>query len=528
MSNNLPPYLLLIDGLQRTLVNPTLSLRWHELLDYYKLVKNPELRARVRHSLLHGVPRTGVTGFFLATFMHEVTGELAYLDEAGLIVQQIAPLDPDRLMAFIVFLWGHFISRSTDRAHFVNILRTARMHEIVSMLGRNFAETTKTCPPLRPVASIKKVALVASYIGQDSHAPTPLALQHARLLRDLGYQVHLFSPQELRVQDMPHYMGNNMNLVTYAPDVAQLRKMVPEGVSLTLSDERFSLTRRWEDLLLSVGKFDPDLVMFVGLNCPFIEPLFQTRPVLGLCVHATPPMAPVDVWLTANPDLANTMSTIWGPEIPEAWGHFHPFRVTLKAKGAPVPRAELGLRESSLVLISVGARLQGEIEGLWAERMCELLTRHAEVQWLLVGGAGTLPPALAEHSAPDQFKVMRHHADLRSVMSHCDIYVNPPRVGGGFSVAEAMAEGLPVTAFANSDGGDKIGSAASTDIDAYFTRLEELIVDSSKRQACGKALQALFNETLNLEQAGPSLRDACELTLKRFQQRTAQAMADIK
>jgi len=516
-----PTTLLLSDNLDRTLANPTASNRWHLLLELYRQEKDPHMQLHVRTALSASVQHAGVEGFFLATFLYEVTGDLAYLEQAGSVLLQIKPLDPDRLMAYMVFLWGYFIVRSRDRARFVDILRTARMPEVVDLLGRHFAAATKTALPARAITGIRKVALVASYIGQESHAPTVLAFQHARLLQDLGFQVHVFSAQELRIQDMANYLGNNINLTTYAPEIEQLRKMVPAGVGCTLSDERFSMLRRWQDMLSALGRFDPDLVMFVGLNSPFLAPLRATRPILGLCVHATPPMAAVDVWLTADRTLAGKLSTVWGPAIAPSLGHYHPYRIKLKPPGTNIARNELGLRPGAPVLVTVGARLEREIEGEWARRMVALLRRHPEVQWLLVGGTGLRPTALVEVPA-EQLIALAHRDDLRAVMRCADIYLNPLRVGGGFSVAEAMAEGLPAAALAGSDGGDKVAELAAADVDDYFAKLETWIENAATRRADGDRLRKLFAATLDLDQSGPSLLAACQLTLERFQARAGK------
>jgi glycosyltransferase involved in cell wall biosynthesis len=509
---------LLIDHLNRALQNPTASQRWHALLETYVAETNEELRSRVRARLAAGVPKQGIAGFMLTTFLFEVTGDVSRLIEAAALLQTITPLDPDRLMAFCVYIWGIFIARGGGRLAFVDILRKMCVPQLVASMGVQVAERGMALFPPRPVETIRKVALVASYIGQDSHAPTPLALQHARLLRDLGYEVRLFSPQELRVPDMAEYFGNSARLTTFPPNYAKLKASMPDGVEAALSDDRFSLTRRWDDLLRSIAGFDPDLVMFVGLNSPLVSALYQARPVLGLCVHAMQPMTPVDVWLTADQAQGGIAAPMWAPHLPPALGHYHPFRVQLKPAGDDLQRAGLDLREDAIVLLSVGARLHAEIEGPWAGRMIALLQRHPNVQWLMVGGAAKRPDALAALSEA-QLPVQAYREDIRSVMRTADIYVNPPRVGGGFSVAEAMAEGLPVTAMQNSDGGDKIGSAAADGLDAYFADLEALIADAGLRQRRGAAMRELFTQTLDLDNSSASLRAACEASLAQYRKR---------
>ena len=172
-----------------------------------------------------------------------------------------------------------------------------------------------------------------------------------------------------------------------------------------------------------------------------------------------------------------------------------------------------------MVLVTAGARLGSEITGDWAHDMIGLLSQRPNVVWVLVGNQGAVPPALAE-MPPAQLRLVPHQKDLRSLLRCCDIYVNPRRLGGGFSVADAMAEGLPTLAFADFDGGNKLGDHAVEDHRSYFRKLEDFIDDLDLRKQDGAALRALFAKTLDLDQSGPSLLSACELTIARFHERT--------
>ncbi len=147
--------------------------------------------------------------------------------------------------------------------------------------------------------------------------------------------------------------------------------------------------------------------------------------------------------------------------------------------------------------------------------MLTLLLLHPQVVWMLVGGNGGLPAALAAAPAP-QLRLVGHQSDLRSLMRCADVYVNPARIGGGFSVAEAMAEGLPTLTLADSDGGDKLGPFAAEDMDGYFAQLEALLADGSLRTQRGAQLRQRFQEVLDIERSGPSLLMACELARQRF------------
>ena len=516
--NTYPVSFLLDDALEQAIANPTASHRWCTLAALYAQETDSNQQAQIRSALTTHIRIHGAAGFFYAMFMADVTKDVQYSALAGQLLQEMEPFDVDRVMAFAVHKWARQVIGEGSRSQMVDALRAAKLPTSMQRIG--VALPLPSRQPACGDAPVRTVAIVTPFISGLTHTPTVLVLQHARLLTDLGIAVQIFSAQELRVSHMADYLGNGNQLVSDAPDLDALGRLLPDGAALTICDDRFSVMRRCKDVLLKVAAFDPDMVLFVGLFSPLMVPLHAAWPVLGLCLHAVPPMAPVDAWLTADAARANGHSESWGSDIPPAWGIYYPFRIQLKPVSHPVTRVDLGLTAEQVVLISAGWRLPNEIAGQWAAAMLTLLQNNQNVTWLLVGGSGTLPPALHGISEP-QIRLLSHQADLRSVLRCTDIYVNPQRMGGGFSVAEAMAEGLAVVALANADGGDKLGAAASPTLDAYFEQLQLLIDDAERRALLGATLKTRFDTSLDLDQAGPALLAACNTTLQRFQRRLA-------
>jgi glycosyltransferase involved in cell wall biosynthesis len=515
--------LLLSDALDQTVSNPSASHRWHTLLNLYASAADDAQRAAVQQHVLARITQGGEVGFFRDTFMAAVTNDIRYTALAGQALKTIKPFDADRLMAFSVYEWGRQAQGAGGGTQLIDALCAACVPDLMTLTGNALLPFA---PPVRQAPHrVGRIALITPYISTANHPPTVLAFQQARLLSESGLQVRIFSSQELRVQHMADYLGSNGQLHMAPPHLDTLRPLIPDGVSLTISDERFSLMRRYRDLLAAVTAFDPDVVFFVGLMSPLMTPLHVSRPALGLCVHAVQPMVPVDVWLTAKPSQADRLNAAWGDALAPAWGCHHPYRVQLKPTAGVVTRNQLALPQEGVVLITVGSRLKTEIVGAWASAMVGFLGQHPAVKWLLVGGDGDLPAALADVAA-GQVMTLPHQHDLRGLMRCTDICVNPERLGGGFSIAEAMAEGLAVVALADSDGGDKLGPAAATDREDFFAKLHVLVSDPTARQQLGSALQTRFAQELDLCQSGPSLLSACELTLARFHERPQQATPD--
>jgi glycosyltransferase involved in cell wall biosynthesis len=175
-------------------------------------------------------------------------------------------------------------------------------------------------------------------------------------------------------------------------------------------------------------------------------------------------------------------------------------------------RSDFGLSNHAVLWISVGTRLHDEISANWASDMLNLLERYPNVHWLLVG-VNTLPAVLNGENS-QRIHALGYRTDVIDVLDIADIYLNPPRIGGGFSVAEAMGQGLPVVTFTNSDGGHKVGPQAVSTQQQYIHLLSQLTAHKAERQAFGEVLRERFNRDLDLAQAGDSLKAALETTCK--------------
>ena len=229
-----------------------------------------------------------------------------------------------------------------------------------------------------------------------------------------------------------------------------------------------------------------------------------------------PPIAPVDVWLSADP---KGDAAPW-PDLPTPQLAHYPFRFWPKANALPVDRKQWQIPASSVILITTGSRLDTEMPAWWVDRMLVFLEAHKDVHWLLVGiPEGWQHSSLSVHS---RVLGITKQLMLETWLAACDIYVNPPRLGGGATVAMAMEQGLAVLSLAGSDGGDKLGPWAAASVDTYFDQLSDWVGNSTLRQQVGIALKARFDERLDVSStnAQNGLIEACRAAMASFNLRT--------
>lgn len=491
---------------------------WHDL-SAALLDQGAPSRRRTVLEAVHSVQAAHPLAAYLrANFLYKLTGEPQELARAGAALIQGNYAGRDRfLLTLLNLAWARALTLGGNRRAFTQILEAAGCTQALDCLAADLASSGGQIAPLARARPFSRVAVVAPSLGGFEHPPTALALNHAALIASMGLEVHVFSTQDMTVPQVATCIVDD-DLPQYAkPDAKSWKPPITGRFDVTLPDSRLAPAARWRNALRQIARFDPDMVLFVGLMSPLLPQIFAARPLLALSVNSVAPLGPHDVWLAADPGAE-------AGDLPrdsiDGSAFRYPYRIALTPARASVSRQALGLPEDAFVLVSVGFRLNAEIAGDWAARMQSFLETHPQSWWLLVGSGPALPPALAKQST--RIRALAPRRDVRGVYRACDVYLNPPRMGGGFSVAEAMAEGLPVLAFSDSDGGAKTGEHALVDADSYFAKLEELARNVAARKSLGAALAARFAANYDLGSAREPLARAMALGQERYLRRSGR------
>ncbi|GJI89211.1 glycosyltransferase [Duganella hordei] len=525
MHSNDQQRLLLGDALERIVANPSANHLWLHLMQLIRGITDAGLLTEVVHALTTMVPDDGLVGFYRATVLDLSTGDPVFLPQACACLQTIAPPDLDRYAAFYDVAWQRVLLYANNRTEYIRRLKEVGLPQLSLLIGKQLARYLPAAPAQACAEPrLRRVALVAPQLATPLHPPTQMALDQARTLIQQGIEVRLFSCQEAMAPDLRHLLGSGTDTPQLHADLQAWMDSAGGPVSLYVADHRVSLRRRWLDMLGQIDAYAPDLVLFVGLHSGLVSALYRRYPVLGMSINSIAPMVPADAWLTAQKVLADTVSRPWHEEFPASLACYHPFRVRRKTAIPALTRSSLGVDDDAVLCITMGTHLRIKIGGEWAQRMVAAMQRHPKLVWLLVGGDGDLPPALAE-LPPARLRLQAYTPQAAQWLAASDIYLHPPIMGGGFSVAEAMAQGKPVLALADADGGDKAGDEAAANLDDYFTCLDALAADPALRHASGERMRARFDGALDLAASGPSLLAACRQAMQRYRQRIKPADA---
>ena len=445
-------------------------------------------------------------------------GALAYLTRNPVwFVQQSAIANTDTTTDAVMNLLGlvgyHALARTSDLDAFTQFLRGINAPRLQRLVAQRLPLVRA---PRRVVGAGLRVAIYTPRVTNSLHGGTTFTLNAMNVLAKLGVETRVFTAQESTIPAANHHRGGLEASALFVVEPESLVLNVNANVQIVLADGNFSLRFRFEQMLAEIQAYQPDLVIFVGFMSPLVYRLYEDYPVLGLSLHALPPIAPVDVWLSADPQ---GNAALW-QDLPVPQLVHYPYRFWPKGPAVPVDRALLQIPKSAVVLITTGHRLDTEMPLPWRSRMLAFMETHQNVHWLLLGVA----KETALEGLPVHVRIHRlaPQLGLPALFAACDVYVNPPRVGGGGTVAMAMEQGLAVLTMAGADGGDKVGALAVATEEAYFEQLSTWVCNAAARQQAGAALKAQFHARLDVSStpAQDGLMQACHAAIASFNQRT--------
>ncbi len=189
-------------------------------------------------------------------------------------------------------------------------------------------------------------------------------------------------------------------------------------------------------------------------------------------------------------------------------------------------RMELGLPEDATVVISVGTRLEREITPELATSMASLMKKHEKLHWLLVGTGAAITALQNMQEVASRVVVRSFDSHVEAVYPHCDIYLNPPRPGGGFSAAMAMYHHVPVLNVGTaSDVGMYLASEfIDQDMENMMQRLDSWLQDAALRKQIAERQRERLLTEFSISRAVDTLLPVFDNTLRRFWQEKHQPL----
>lgn len=177
------------------------------------------------------------------------------------------------------------------------------------------------------------------------------------------------------------------------------------------------------------------------------------------------------------------------------------YTYALPTTGEPRERTALGVPADAILVAIIGLRLTQEVTPDFADALDDALAREPRLFFLFVGPMEAYEtvigsrPALAARS-----KAHGYETDVLAVLKAADLYLNPPRGGGGTSAAYALSCGVPAYGLGWGDVATVIGPDFQlADYGAFAAAATRIADDPAWRQSLQTKAKARFAQISSRE-----------------------------
>ena len=275
----------------------------------------------------------------------------------------------------------------------------------------------------------------------ETHAPTKTVLERAKALKKAGKDVVIVNTTEQYIIKgyVPIYNSgfgrtleqyNNVNEIKIGDDRFPFMQM----------PENSPMEYRMQALSGLVSKYKPYYILSIGTGSILAD----------LCGNIVP-CASMALAFSTLPKTKNKMK-ILGRKLSEDEKELYTeddndiiesrFTFELRQQKKKFSRKEKNLPDKKFLLVVVGIRLEFEIDKNFMVMLSDVCGKGCYV--VFAGIMANYSSLMEEYPVvSDNSSFIGYCDDILALMEICDLYVNPDRLGGGFSVIEAFAKGKP-------------------------------------------------------------------------------------
>ena len=311
----------------------------------------------------------------------------------------------------------------------------------------------------------KEVVVLTDYFLSEKHAPTHSTLERCYTLqKKCGKNVSIVSIAEnIPGATVPYYNVIYPNVVDILDG---LHTYVYKGEEFTIYQSKWqdNEMERYQEIVSYVEKINPYYIVYVGNRNPIADLLNQYCPVVTVATifSKLPQSRTAFAMLGRNATEEEHKKSSY--EIVEV-----PFTFELTEKLRDYTRKELCIPKDKFVMAVVGNRLDADVTDEFLAYMKKIENGFL----LFLGSFHTYEEKKQKFSyLEDRSLSMGQVKDVVGILECADIYVNPKRQGGGFSVIEAFHVGIPAVSIAYGD----VYAAAGADfcVNSYEEMVEEI------------------------------------------------------
>lgn len=159
-------------------------------------------------------------------------------------------------------------------------------------------------------------------------------------------------------------------------------------------------------------------------------------------------------------------------------------------------RENYGIAEDRFVILLVGNRLEQEVTEDFLKKIYVMLEENPKAVIAVIGNCGALEKRIAE-AYRRRVYFLGYTEELQKTMTIGDLFLNPPRQGGGTGAMYAILQEIPVVTLDNCDVQVNVGETFACDsTDSMISLVHQYCEDEAfmekKKEACHQKAEEIF------------------------------------
>lgn len=293
-----------------------------------------------------------------------------------------------------------------------------------------------------------RVVIISTQVAGLRHAPTKTLFERVEVLgAELGMEVLVIHSRESLTQkeEFPFYRCQKGIVID---DYNGLKNIaLPSGYTFKMYQPENAMPNAAEmvEAVNLIMTYAPSEVIVLGDHCVLGDVIADYYPTMNMPFGFSalyPKDNQYSVVFRKLTEADYAMIDAWGIKREKYIEGVFTFRFI--PQSSKCTRKDLGIPENAFTFVAIGNRLGADI----TDEFVRMLMQIKDDNWFIVF-AGSPEGFDYDKLCEKHPEILNHSGflgyveDVLALLECCDLYINPPRLGGGFSVAEAFSKGKP-------------------------------------------------------------------------------------
>lgn len=369
------------------------------------------------------------------------------------------------------------------------------VNDFVKILGEN-----RTYIPIKERKK-KRLVIITEQILGINHAPTRMVLDIIYVLQEkLGYEVMLFvTPLNGALPIDLWYHGivmNRMRDLDNAPLNINYKGITVRGYQIALQDGVIKEYKMMNDIIYF---WKPYFVFNIGVVNPLADTIGRFTTLVDRSVSTACPVTNANIIVRSSKKIAELddreICDVLKLHSQKQVYMENKFPVIIKKEECQISRVSENIPEEKFLIGVVGNRLDEEIDSEFVNVLENITSDNENVIFIFIGQVNLVKKLLEKLETKNKIIYLGFRKDLMQVYGLLDLYLNPKRIGGGFSSSMALQADLPVVTLPDCDVAFNVGEDFCVDdydemvkiVKAYATdkmfyqKMKEKVKENKKR-----------------------------------------------